>query len=410
MAGPISAYWATVGIKTDNEDIRKVDEFLAKVERKLAATAGKKGLRVNLYIDEDKFHKHINGVFKRAGKATPFKLSNVTIDATTLTSSVKAVLSVSHFKAPITAVLSQASVQTLRGQLQAALQGITIGVRTGSVASRASGGSRGTGSEAERRRASLSGRGDPSLPEQWMGKPGKSSLSAGNRRYYDAMVGKAYGGVGGNSLTGLAVQGGLGGLARVGSGSFLGRVAASTGMSLGGAAGGATGLAISGVISLAGQAFTGIWSSLGTIITAPFKLISGAASAVTSAFYRIALAAVPLVMGFSTINKNVQQVTSRNIALDTTSGRFGSNATTEKKWLMEMANREGMSYNTMIDPYTSYMAAAAPTLGLEKTRSAFEAFNQYGSTHGATKESSGRALYAFSQMASKGTVMSEELC
>ena len=246
--------------------------------------------------------------------------------------------------------------------------------------------------------------------EQWMGKTSKSSLSAGNRRYYDAMVGEAFGGVGGKSLTGMAIQGGFGGLARAGSGSLIGRMVTSAGMTLGGPMGGAMGLVGSGVVSLAGQAFTGIWSTLGKVLTLPFQAISGAASMVTGAFYRIALAAIPLVAGFSVVNKNVQQVTSRNIALDTTSGRFGSNAEAENKWLMNMANREGMSYSTMIDPYTSYMAAAAPTLGLEKTRSAFEAFNQYGSTHGATKESSGRALYAFSQMASKGTIMSEELC
>lgn len=409
MAGPISSYWATVGIRTDDKDLKKVDDYLKKIENSLSKTAGKKGLQVNVFIDEAKFHKHLQGVLNRVGKSAPLKISNLTIDPASLSKSIRETITKAQYRAPITAVLSKASLSALRVQVASALQGLPVNVRVGNVAQRGSGG-QSTGSVSSQRRTSLTGRGDPSLQEQWMGKPGKSSLSAGNRRYYDAMVGKAYGGVGGNSLTGLAVQGGLGGLARVGSGSFLGRVAASTGMSLGGAAGGATGLAISGVISLAGQAFTGIWSSLGTIITAPFKLISGAASAVTSAFYRIALAAVPLVMGFSTINKNVQQVTSRNIALDTTSGRFGSNATTEKKWLMEMANREGMSYNTMIDPYTSYMAAAAPTLGLEKTRSAFEAFNQYGSTHGATKESSGRALYAFSQMASKGTVMSEELC
>ena len=399
MAGtPIAGYWASVGIKTDEKDLKKVDVYLKKIESRLSKTSGKKGLQVNLFVDEAKFHKHLQGVLNRAGKSSPFKLSNVTIDSTKLVASVRDVFMRAQFKAPITATISRASLGTIRSQVQAALQGITIGVRTASVSSRGAGGSQGTGREAERRRASLSGRGDPSLMEQWMGKAGKSSLSAGNRRYYDAMVGKAFGGVGGKSLTGMAIQGGFGGLARAGSGSLTGRMVASAGMTLGGPVGGAMGLVGSGVLSLAGSAFTGIWSTLGKVITLPFQAISGAASMVTGAFYRIALAAIPIVAGFGIVNKNVQQTTSRNIALDTTSGRFGSNAETEKKWLMNMANREGMSYSTMIDPYTSYMAAAAPTLGLEKTRSAFEAFNQYGSTHGATKESSGRALYAFSQI------------
>ena len=405
MAGPIAGYWASVSVKTDEKGLKDVDKYLAKLEAKLSKGVGGKGLKLNVYIDEAKFDKHLRGVMQRAGKSTPLKLANVTVDPASLAKSIRETIGKAQFRAPIQAVLSRASLSTLRAQVAGALQGLPINVRVGNV-SRSGGTPRGDGSESARRRASLTGRGDPSLQEFLMGKPDKSSLSAGNRRYVDAITGKAFGGVGGNSLSGMAIQGGLGGLARVGSGSFLGRAAGMAGMALGGPIGGALGLATSGVASLAGSAFTGIWSTLGKVITLPFQAISGAASMVTGAFYRIALAAVPLVAGFSVVNKNVQQVTSRNIALDTTAGRFGSNAETEKKWLMNMANREGMSYSTMIDPYTSYMAAAAPTLGLEKTRSAFEAFNQYGSTHGATKESSGRALYAFSQMASKGTVMS----
>ena len=399
MAGtPIAGYWASVGIKTDEKDLKKVDVYLKKIESRLSKTAGKKGLQVNLFVDEAKFHKHLQGVLNRAGKSSPFKLSNVTIDPTKLVASVRDVFMRAQFKAPITATISRASLGTIRSQVQAALQGITIGVRTASVSSRGAGGSQGTGSVAASRRASITGRGDPSMQEFLMGRPDKSSLSASNRRYVDAILGKSFGGVGGNSLSGMAVQGGLGGLARVGSSGVMGRVAGMAGMAMGGPMGAAMGMVGSGVLSLAGSAFTGIWSTLGKVITLPFQAISGAASMVTGAFYRIALAAIPVVAGFNVVNKNVQQVTSRNIALDTTAGRFGSNAEKEKSWLMNMANREGMSYSTMIDPYTSYMSAAAPTLGLEKTRSAFEAFNQYGSTHGATKESSGRALYAFSQI------------
>ena len=398
MDGPIAQYYANVGIKVDNSSLGEVDSYLAKIERKLKTGAGKKGLQVNAYINEDKFHKHIAGLFKRAGKATPFKISHFELDGTVLSAKIKETLSNKVFRAPIQAVLSRASLSTLRAQVAGALQGLPINVRVGNVSRSGGGGNRGDGSESARRRASITGRGDPSMQEFLMGKPDKSSLSAGNRRYVDAILGKSFGWVGGNSLSGMAVQGGLGGLARVGSSGVMGRVAGMAGMAMGGPMGAAMGMVGSGVLSLAGSAFTGIWSTLGKVITLPFQAISGAASMVTGAFYRIALAAIPVVAGFSVVNKNVQQVTSRNIALDTTAGRFGSNADTEKKWLMNMANREGMSYSTMIDPYTSYMAAAAPTLGLTKTRSAFEAFNQYGSTHGATKESSGRALYAFSQI------------
>lgn len=405
----ISSYWASVGIRTDEKGLKDVDAYLKKIESKLSRGIGGKGLKLNLFVDEAKFDKHLRGVISRAGKGTPLNLANVTIDPSKLVASIQGVFSRAQFKAPITATISRASLQTIRGQVQAALQGITIGVRTASVTPRGAGGSQGSGSVSAQRRASLTGRGDPSMQEFLMGKPDKSSLSAGNRRYLDAIVGKSFGGVGGNSLTGIAVQGGLGGLARVGGGSVLGRAAGLGGMALGGPLGGAMGLVGSGVISLATSAFTGIWSTLGKVVTLPFQAISGAASMVTGAFYRLALAAIPLVAGFSVVNKNVQETKSRQIALNTTAGRFGSNAATESSWLMNMANREGMAYSSMIDPYTSFMAASAPALGMKQTRGIFEAFNQYGSTHGANKESSGRAMYALSQMASKGTVMSEEL-
>lgn len=405
----IANYFATVSAQVDDKSLRDVDKFLAKIENRLSKTTGKKGLQVNLFVDEGKFHKHLQGVLNRAGKSSPFKLSNVTIDPAKLVTSIQSVFSRAQFKAPISATISRASLQTIRSQVQGALQGVTIGVRTGSVASRVVSGGSGSGTIAQSRRASLTGRGDPSLQEFLMGKPDKSSLSAGNRRYLDAIIGTSFGGVGGGSLSGMAVQGGLGGLARVGGGSLLGRAAGMLGMATGGPFGAAMGLVGSGILSMAGSAFTGIWSTLGKVITLPFQAISVAASMVTGAFYRLALAAVPLVAGFNLVNKNVQEAKSRQIALNTTAGRFGSDAATESKWLMGMANREGMAYSSMIDPYTSFMAAAAPALGMSRTRGVFEAFNQYGSTHGATKESSGRAMYALSQIASKGTVMSEEL-
>jgi tape measure domain-containing protein len=409
MAGPISQYWASVGIRTDEKDLKKVDDYLRKIEARLSKSTGKKGLQVNLFVDEAKFHKHLQGVMNRVGKSSPLKLANVTIDPAAFSKSVRETLAKAQFKAPISAIVTRASLQNVRAQVAAALQGLPINIRVGNVSSRGVSNRGGDGSESARRRASLTGRGDPSLQEFLMGRPDKSSLSAGNRRYLDAIVGKATGGVGASPLSRMAIQGGVGGLARLGGGSVLGRAAGMAGLAFGGPVGGTLGLGAGGIMSMAGTAFTGIWSTLGKVITLPFQAISTAASAVTGAFYRIATAAIPLVFGFNMVNKNVQQVKSREIALNTTAGRFGSNAATESSWLMSMANREGMAYSTMIDPYTSFMAAAAPALGVSRTRGIFEAFNQYGSTHGANKESSGRAMYALSQIASKGTVMSEEL-
>lgn len=405
----IANYFATVSAQVDDKSLRDVDKFLAKIENRLSKTTGKKGLQVNLFVDEGKFHKHLQGVLNRAGKSSPFKLSNVTIDPAKLVTSIQSVFSKAQFKAPISATISRASLQTIRSQVQAALQGVTIGVRTGSVASRGVSGGGGSGTEAQRRRASLTGRGDPSLQEFLMGKPDKSSLSAGNRRYLDAIIGTSFGGVGGGSLSGMAVQGGLGGLARVGGGSLLGRAAGMLGMATGGPFGAAMGMVGSGIVSLASSAFTGIWSTLGKAITLPFQAVSGAASMVTGAFYRLALAAVPLVAGFNLVNKNVQQQKSRQVAMNTISKSFGSTGAAESKWLMDMSNREGMRYDTLVDPFTSFIASSAPSMGLKGAKDIFQAFTQFGLTRGADDESMKRAMVAVSQMSGKGKVGAEEL-
>ena len=405
----ISSYFATVGARVDEKSLKDVDKFLAKLEAKLSRGVGGKGLKLNVYIDEAKFDKHLRGVMQRAGKGTPLKLANVTVDPASLAKSIRETIGKAQFRAPIQAVLSRASLSTLRAQVAGALQGLPINVRVGNVSRSGGGGNRGDGSESARRRASLTGRGDPSLQEFLMGKPDKSSLSAGNRRYVDAITGKAFGGVGGNSLSGMAIQGGLGGLARMGSGSFLGRAAGMAGMALGGPMGGALGLATSGIVSLAGSAFTGIWSALGKVITLPFQAISGAASMVTGAFYRIALAAVPLVAGFGLVNKNVQQQKSRQVAMNTISKSFGSTGEAESRWLMNMSNREGMRYDTLVDPFTSFIASSAPSMGLAGAKNIFEAFTQFGLTRGADDESMKRAMVAVSQMSGKGKIGAEEL-
>lgn len=404
----LSSYYANVGIKVDEKALKDVDKYLSKLEAKLSKGVGGKGLKLNVYIDEAKFDKHLRGVMQRAGKGTPLKLANVTVDPASLVKSIRETIGKAQFRAPIQAVLSRASLSTLRAQVAGALQGLPINVRVGNVSRSGGGGNRGDGSESARRRASLTGRGDPSLQEFLMGKPDKSSLSAGNRRYVDAILGKSFGGVGGNSLSGMAIQGGLGGLVRMGSGSFLGRAAGMAGMALGGPMGGALGLATSGIASLATSAFTGIWSTLGKVVTAPFTAVGSAASFVTGTFYKLALAAAPLVMGFGFINRRVQETSQQHIALNTVSKSLGSSGQAESKWLMNMANRDGMRYDTLIQPYTSFIASASPAMGLNMAKDVFESFTQFGLTRGAGDVSMGLAMKAVSQMAGKGKIQAEE--
>lgn len=420
MATPIVQYYANVGIAVDNKSLTNVDKYLQAVENKLKRGIAKPDFKVNANIDETKFNKHVRAVLARAGKANVLTLSKFVINPGNITSGIKAALDKAKFIAPVTARLSRESIRDIRSQLMGALYSIPVGVRLGNVSARSritqigSQNALGTptaapipgqrGAEAARRRASITGRGDPSMMEQWMGKPGRSSLSAGNRRYYDAITSRAFGGVGGDSIAGIGIQGGLGSLARTGSGSVVGRMAASVGMAVAGPFGGAMALVAGGIVEGATTLFTGVWKTLGAVVTAPFKLIGGAANMVTSALYRIALAAVPVVAGFNYINKRVQAGTQQQMAMNTVAKSLGSTGQEESRWLMNMANRDGMRYDTLAQPYTSFIASASPSMGLDMAKNVFEAFTQFGATRGASDVSMGLAMKAVAQIAGKGKI------
>lgn len=406
-------YYASVGIKVDEKALKDVDRFLAKIESKLSKAGSSKGLRINAYVDESKLSKHLQSVFSKLGKGLPLKLGNVTVDPASLGKSIREQLAKATFRAPITAVLNRASLATVRQQLQAALVGINISPRVSSASispprtpspsvpegSGSPGRNPGRGEEAERRRRSLTGRGDPSLQEFLGGTYSRSSLTAGNRRFVDAIMQRGLGGVGGQgTLTNMAIEGGLGGVARKGAGSMLGRGVGMLGLRMAGPVGGALGLVGSGLVSGATSLVGGIWSTLGKVITTPFSMLGSAVSTVTSAFYRVALAAVPLVAGFGYINRKVQEGSQRSIALNTVATSLGSSGQAEQKFLMNMSNREGMRFDTLVEPYTSFIASASPAMGLDMAKNVFESFTQFGLTRGAGDVSMGLALKAISQI------------
>ena len=245
-----------------------------KIEQRIAKAGGNKGLRINAYVDEGKLSKHLQTVFNKIGKGTPLKLSNVTVDPASLSKSIRDQLSRATFRAPITAVLNRASLATVRQQLQAALVGINISPRVSSASTtggaRSPGSGQPRGSVAASRRASLTGRGDPSLQEFLGGTYSRSSLTAGNRRFVDAIMQRGLGGVGGKgTLTNMALEGGLGALGRSGASTTVGRVAGMVGLRTFGPVGGALALTGGGVV---GKLFEGvglIWSTLGKVITTP---------------------------------------------------------------------------------------------------------------------------------------------
>lgn len=408
MSSPIAAYFATVGIAVDNKALADVDKYLTQIQNKLKKASTNNPLRVNLRIDEKAFHKHLQGIVGRASKSALTKVK-LEVDPVALRRSISQATSGGQYRVPLTAMLSRASIQNIRSQLQGALYGIPVhavvkgvkGQTTSKVASTATGtalGQRPYGAEAARRRASLTGRGDPSAAEFLMGRPERSSLSAGNRRYIDAIMSKGTEGFGGDGVFGSLLRTTTQGVGRFASTTAIGRAGILGGMSLGGVKGGVVGGLLTALPAAGIVAAKGITTAFTTLVTAPFKLLSGAVNMVTSSLYRMAQTLLPFIVAGSYIDRRVNTIKSQDIALQTTSSRFGSNAPVERKWLMNMANREGMSYEGMIDQFTSFIGATAPSMGIERSRKMFEAFTQYGSTHGATKESAGRAFYALSQI------------
>lgn len=249
-----------------------------------------------------------------------------------------------------------------------------------------------------------------SVIERLQGTVPKGSNSAAVRRHFDSMMSEAF--VHPNApqtLRQFAGEATIGAIGRVGTSTMLGRGLGIAGNMIGGARLGAFGVAAGAALNLGVSATKAIWSGLATTIAAPFKLAGGAVSAVTSGFYRLALTIAPLVGGFMMLNRTVQQSSQRQIALNTISKSLGSEGRVESAWLMNMANRDGMRYNTLIDPYTTFIASASPAMGLNTAKDVFESFTQFGLTRGSNDIAMGLAMKAVAQMAGKGKVGAEEL-
>lgn len=411
----ITQYYANVGIKVDEKALSSVDRYLAKIEKKLVNGLGKSDFQITPKINVAAFEKHLRQVLRGVGgKSSPLRV-NVQVSEQGIRKSLQETLSKTPFRAPVIATLSRTSILNIRSQLQAALSGLLINARIGGVTGGRQTAPRGSASSGQGGRYSWSpnpsGKAGtaPHLTEWLAGRPDKSSLSAANRRWGDKLIKDGIVGSNAGGITGFLSESVFGGLGRVGSSTMAGRGIGAIGSALGGARGGALGLVGSSIITGASAAFTGIWGALGTIITAPFKLVSSAASAVTGAFYNVALAALPLIGAFAMIDNKVIQTQQRGIALNTVSKSLGSTGAVEGKWLMDMANRDGLRYDTLVQPYTSFIASASPAVGLDMAKNIFEGMTQFGVTRGSDDESMKRAMVAVSQMAGKGKVGAEEL-
>lgn len=390
----ISSYFASVGVRVDNRTLKDVDQFLAKIDKKMQSGTGKKGFLVTPKIDVAAFEKHLRSVL-RGFKNNTFRVK-VQVSEEGIKKSLETTFAKRVYKVPVTVALSNSSLAAIRNQVQAALTGVTFNLKLGQVSQ---GRGRGRVNPSDNWSPNPDGGRGLSTIEKLIGKTDKSSLTASSRRYYDSLMQEGLlKNVNPNSLFGFATSAGLGSLGRLGSSTMLGRGIGLAGNAMFGAKGGALGLIASAAIPAVTGAVKGIWSNLGTIVTTPFRMVGGAIDTVTSSFYRLALVMAPVIAAFMGINKKVQDVTSKDIGMNTIAKRFGSTGDVEKRWLYRMAMTEGMRYDDMIMPFSSFVNAYAPRNGIAASREMFQAFSQYGRVHGATKDSSSRAFYALSQI------------
>lgn len=92
-------------------------------------------------------------------------------------------------------------------------------------------------------------------------------------------------------------------------------------------------------------------------------------------------------------------------------GGFGGDAAAQqsKQFAFKMADQLGLSFTKTLQGLTGFTASAAPSMGVAQSQDFYKTASTFGRSMGLDDEKLGRAMTAFEQMASKGTISSEEL-
>lgn len=116
------------------------------------------------------------------------------------------------------------------------------------------------------------------------------------------------------------------------------------------------------------------------------------------------------VIGFNQLNQANTDYQSQKLAAEGIfAGKVPGGGSAARQQLYQLAQLNGFDYKETLPNFTRFMASTMPSMGYEGGFGAFRSITEFGRARGATGESMERALYAFSQIASKGKVMSEEL-
>ncbi len=115
-------------------------------------------------------------------------------------------------------------------------------------------------------------------------------------------------------------------------------------------------------------------------------------------------------IGFNQLNQANTDYQSQKLAAEGIfAGKLPGGGSAARQQLYNLAQLNGFDYKATLPNFTRFMASAMPSLGYGGAFGSFRSITEFGRARGATGESMERALYAFSQIAGKGKVMSEEL-
>lgn len=115
-------------------------------------------------------------------------------------------------------------------------------------------------------------------------------------------------------------------------------------------------------------------------------------------------------IGFNQLNQANTDYQSQKLAAEGVfAGKVAGGGDAARRQLYQLAQLNGFDYKETLPNFTRFMASSMPSMGYDGSFGSFRSITEFGRARGATGESMERALYAFSQIAGKGKVMSEEL-
>lgn len=361
MAKAIASYFATVGMDVDPKAIARVDEFLGKLKQRLEKfqkyANDQKALQFTGSLRYRETRTNINTQLAKIGENLVLPIKKVKVVGKDAKAGIEGSLSKTAFNIRVNGRLTRESLEYMKAQLHGAFANTTFNVRP-----------------------------RVHIPNNMPRKAGGSGSGGGG---WLGGLGHMFGGGksgGGNPLSMLTSAGSM-----LGKGRFA--------------------LGVPGLLMGGSSLLNGVSGMLTSVLLSPLKLVGSLLSSTSNSIIRAGTTAIPLLggaYGLGQLNKaNSEYIAQRNSTNAIfSSGDYGVTGAQAREWLFNSAQRDGYNFKDALPSFNSFMASAMPSRGYEKSRSVFEAFTQFGRTRGADSESMKGALYALSQMASKGQIMS----